>query len=134
MLLPFHSTLLTAECHPRHQNICIYHYFGNVMLNSYVLQWNIRCMIISWNTFFVSCKKWQFKYSFPYFVVRFCEFNTISHLFRFVIGLWSTLSVGGITVLFHFRKNYPMHVIIYKNDMHLVTLYDVIFSNMTGIL
>ncbi len=44
------------------------------------------------------------------------------------------LTVRGITVLFHFHKNDLMLVIICKNDKHLVTLYNVIFSNMTGIL
>ncbi len=34
----------------------------------------------------------------------------------------------------HFRKNDLMSVIIYKNDKYLVTLYNVIFSYMTGIL
>ncbi len=33
-----------------------------------------------------------------------------------------------------FRKNALMPVIICNNDKHLVTLYNVIFSNMTGIL
>ncbi len=44
------------------------------------------------------------------------------------------LSVRGITVLCHFRKYDLMPVIICKNDKHLVTLYNVIFSYMTGIL
>ncbi len=44
------------------------------------------------------------------------------------------LPVRGITVLCHFRKNYIMLVIICKNDKHLVTLYNVIFSNMSDIL
>ncbi len=43
-------------------------------------------------------------------------------------------TVGGITVMYHFRKTYLMPVIICKNDKHLVTLYNVRFSNMTGIL
>ncbi len=43
-------------------------------------------------------------------------------------------SVGEITVLCHFRNNDLMTVIICKNDKHLITLYNVIFSNMTGIL
>ncbi len=43
-------------------------------------------------------------------------------------------SVGGITVLCHVRKNCPMPVTICENEMHLVTLYNVIFSNMTGIV
>ncbi len=38
-----------------------------------------------------------------------------------------------ITVLCHFRKKDIMPVIICKNDKHLVTLYNIIFSNMTGI-
>ncbi len=48
--------------------------------------------------------------------------------------LYPTLSpVGEITVLCHFRKNDLMpDIIICKNDKHLVTLYNVIFSNMTG--
>ncbi len=44
------------------------------------------------------------------------------------------ISVEGITVLCHFHKNDLMPVIIGKNDKHLVTLYNVIFSNMIGIL
>ncbi len=41
----------------------------------------------------------------------------------------------GITVLCQFLKNELMpFIIIYKNDKHLVTVYTVIFSNMTGIL
>ncbi len=43
-------------------------------------------------------------------------------------------SVRGIIVLRHFRKNNPMPVITCKNDQHLGTLYNVIFSNITGIL
>ncbi len=46
-------------------------------------------------------------------------------------------SVRGITVLRHFRhfrKNNPMPVITCKNDQNLGTLYNVIFSNITGIL
>ncbi len=46
----------------------------------------------------------------------------------------STLSVRGITVVCYFRKNYLMPLIICKNNKHLVTLYNVIFSDMTGIL
>ncbi len=44
------------------------------------------------------------------------------------------LSFGGITVLCHFCKNELLPVIKCKNDKHLVTLYNVIFSNMTCIL
>ncbi len=40
----------------------------------------------------------------------------------------------GITVLCHFHKNDLMPVIKCKNDKHLVTLDNAIFSNMTGIL
>ncbi len=40
----------------------------------------------------------------------------------------------GITVLFHFRKDDLMIVIICKNDKYLLKLYSVIFSKMTGIL
>ncbi len=36
------------------------------------------------------------------------------------------LAVQGITIFCHFRKNYLMPVIICKNDMHFVTLYNVI--------
>ncbi len=43
-------------------------------------------------------------------------------------------SVGGITVLCNIRKNDIMPVIMCKNYKHLVTLYNVIFSNITGIL
>ncbi len=43
-------------------------------------------------------------------------------------------SVGGIRVVCHFRKDDLIPVIIYKNDKHLVTFYNDIFSNMTGIL
>ncbi len=52
------------------------------------------------------------------------------------------LLVREITVVCHFRKNDLMLVIICKNDLmpviickndkHLVTLYNVIFSHMTG--
>ncbi len=44
------------------------------------------------------------------------------------------LSGKGITVLCNVRKNYLMSVIICKSEKHLVTLYNVIFSNMTGII
>ncbi len=44
------------------------------------------------------------------------------------------LSVKGITVLHNFLKNDLMPAIICKNDKHLVTLYNVIFPNMTSIL
>ncbi len=43
------------------------------------------------------------------------------------------LPVGGITVLCHVHKNDLMPVMCI-NDQHLVTLYNIIFSNMTGIL
>ncbi len=39
-----------------------------------------------------------------------------------------------MTVLCNFRKNYIIPVIICINTKHLVTLYNVIFSNITGIL
>ncbi len=41
---------------------------------------------------------------------------------------------GWITVLGHFHKNDLMPVIICKHDKHLITLYNAIFSNMTGIM
>ncbi len=43
-------------------------------------------------------------------------------------------SVRRITVLCPFRINDLMPVILCKKDKQLVTLYNVIFSNMTGIL
>ncbi len=43
-------------------------------------------------------------------------------------------AVRGITAFGHIRKNDLMPLIICKNDKHLVTLYNVIFSNITGIL
>ncbi len=43
-------------------------------------------------------------------------------------------TVRGITILCYVRKTDLMPVIICKNDKHLVTHYNVIFSNMTGIL
>ncbi len=44
-------------------------------------------------------------------------------------------TVMGITVFVSsFVKNNLMPVIICKNDRHLVTLYNVIFENITGIL
>ncbi len=46
----------------------------------------------------------------------------------------SWLAVRRLTVLYHFRKNDLMPVIKWKNDKHLVTLYTVIFSNVTSIL
>ncbi len=46
----------------------------------------------------------------------------------------STISVEEITVLCHFLKTDLMPVIICKNDKPFVKLYNVIFSNMTGIL
>ncbi len=44
------------------------------------------------------------------------------------------ISIGGIIVLCHFHKNDLMPMFICKNDKNLVTLYNVIFANMTGIL
>ncbi len=44
------------------------------------------------------------------------------------------LSVEGITVFCHFRKNYLMPIIICKIDKLLGSHYNVIFSNMTDIL
>ncbi len=44
------------------------------------------------------------------------------------------LAVVGIIVLCHFIKTDLMPVIISKNDQHLVTLYSVVFSNITGSL
>ncbi len=49
-------------------------------------------------------------------------------------GCYFTKTVRGITVLCHFRKSNLMPVIICKNDKHLITIYTVIFSNITGIL
>ncbi len=46
-----------------------------------------------------------------------------------------TWSFGGITVLCNFHKVSDLvHVITCKNYKHLLTLYNVIFSNMIGIL
>ncbi len=45
-----------------------------------------------------------------------------------------TYTVGGISILCHFEKHYLMPVIICKNNKYLVTFYNEIFSNMTGIL
>ncbi len=42
--------------------------------------------------------------------------------------------LGRITVLCHFPKNDLMPVIMCKSDKHLVTLYNLLFSNITGIL
>ncbi len=44
------------------------------------------------------------------------------------------MSVREITVLCHVCKNGIMLVIICNNDQHLVTLHNVIFSNMTCIM
>ncbi len=50
------------------------------------------------------------------------------------ISRWlESISVCGITVLCHSRKNDLTHVILCKND-NPVTFYNVIFSNMTCIL
>ncbi len=47
-----------------------------------------------------------------------------------LVSFWLLLSsIGGITV-----KIDLMPVIIYKNDTHLVTIYNVMFSNVTDIL
>ncbi len=43
-------------------------------------------------------------------------------------------AVEGITVLCHFREDDLIPVIICKNDKHQVTLYNIIFANMTSIL
>ncbi len=51
-----------------------------------------------------------------------------------MINLTLHFAVAEITVLCHFRQNDLMPVIICKSDKHLVTLYNVIFRNMTGIL
>ncbi len=51
------------------------------------------------------------------------------------MSLWlGLLSVARIAVLYQFHKNGLMPLTIYKNEKHLITLYNVIFSNMTGIL
>ncbi len=48
--------------------------------------------------------------------------------------LQTTIISREVLVLCHFCKKYLMLVIICKNDKHHVTLYNVIFSNRTGIL
>ncbi len=58
-------------------------------------------------------------------------FATITHCICTSTCLFSS---EGIIVLCHFLKNDLMPVIICKNDKHLLKLYNVIFSNMTGVL
>ncbi len=65
----------------------------------------------------------------------------VSLSYMMATWLWSItvlvfiyLAVGGITLLCHFSKNDLTPVIICKNTKHLLTLYNVIFSNMIGIL
>ncbi len=48
--------------------------------------------------------------------------------------MYVAILIAGITVLYDFQNNDLMPVIICKNDKYLVTHYNVIFSNMTGIL
>ncbi len=58
---------------------------------------------------------------------------TLLYSYSFVILNRQHVQVEGITALCHFRKHDIMAVIC-KNDKHLLTLYNVISSNMTGIL
>ncbi len=60
--------------------------------------------------------------------------QSVSAVCSSIGGFIPEYSVGRITVLYHFRKNNLMPVIICKNDKHLVIHYNVIFSNMTDIL
>ncbi len=59
--------------------------------------------------------------------------NRISRWLTGPVGT-TILTVREITVLCHFHKNDLMPVIICKNNKHIVILYKVLFSDMTGIL
>ncbi len=52
----------------------------------------------------------------------------------FTLWGYQQYSVRGITVLCHFLQNDQMPVITCKYDKRLVTHYNVIFSNIKGIL
>ncbi len=64
-----------------------------------------------------------------YDLVDFSEKGDVLEHMEILVNIQS---IG--TVLCHFRKNGRMPVIICKNEKHIVTLYNVIFSNITGIL
>ncbi len=78
------------------------------------------------------------QYCFAYqYCIRFtknAKQKSVLYTLGWYLSVADAISIGGITVLCHFRKNDLLHVIICKNDMHLATLYNVIFSNLTGIL
>ncbi len=71
---------------------------------------------------------WQIVYEIQSFYIML---KTLFHLPPWEGLLKVYVSVGGISVL---CTNDLMPLIICKNYKHIVTLYEVIFSNMTGIL